>query len=106
MSTCSEPDFISVKSSPLVHLLRSLYEKFPGVDCESIDKIVIRSKCNVEVAEEEINCLVSDHSTFKDSNDTDSLTDWYSKENPVSSVAFPKREIKVYRLDADGSPKK
>ena len=105
MSSCETLELITLKSSPLVHLLRSLYDKFPGVDCEAIDDIVVSSKCNVEAAEEAINSLVSRHFTFNGSNDTDSLEDWYGND-AKSTVSFPKREIKVYQLDEDVSPKK
>ena len=75
------------------------------MDKDKVGSILIRAKCNVESAEKEINEMVSSNSAFDDTTNTDSWSAWFDKDNGLGA-AFPKREMKVYRLDAETSPKK
>ncbi len=95
-------DRIFLKPSPLVSLLSYLYSKYPALDCDAIDAIVMESKCNSSSAEELIALRLVKASSI-DKVDSGSLNDWYAEDEPTVDNTRPNAEIKVYRLEG-GDP--
>ena len=80
-------------------MLKELYDKYPHLEGDAIDEIVIESKCNFSAADQLITERLIPNSPT-DVNRKNSLNDWYDAVDTNIGVR-PTREMKVYRLDAE-----
>ena len=78
-------------------MLKGLYDKYPHLDFNAIDDIVIESKCNFELADQLITERLVSTSPVNRKN---SLNDWYEVAEMNIGIR-PNREMKVYRLDTE-----
>lgn len=99
-SANDDGDVIILKQSPLISILSHFYAKYPHLDLDSIDAIVIESKCNSISAEELIVERLVQASGL-DRRDSGSLNDWYAEGTTDVVSGRPNAEIKVYRLEGD-----
>lgn len=72
---------------------------------DAINDIVVASKCDLEAAEDAINQRVASEVTF-DGGFARHTPPERSDGEGIYVEPFPKRDMKVYRLDAENSPKK
>ena len=87
---------IRLRQSPLLLLVKDLCSQFPDVELDLIDKVVVDSNCNPDVAHKLLSDYVearraSTHRERKASND-----EWFARFGVASSL--PSSEMKVYRL--------
>ena len=91
-------DNISLKRSPLVLLLKDLFQRYPGLDHDVVERIVIETKCDPDLATERLSQATESsgvhysHTAYS-SRVTDSMF------LDAVGQSRPRTEMKVYRLD-------
>ncbi len=90
-------DKINLRPSPLVLLVRDLMTKFPAASPDIIDKVVISSKCDPELAEQLLNESMTNEEAPGPKDRSQSFNEWIERYGIGSSR--PGAEMKVYRLD-------
>jgi hypothetical protein len=92
-------DKISLKRSPMIILLTDLFERYPGVDHEVVERIVIETKCDPDLATERLTQVTESSGIRYGQRTYNSSTVTESRFLDAVGQSRPRTEMKVYRLD-------